>query len=363
LAALGGFFAMHSIAPKILIVDDNDDNRYTLELFLRTDGYQNIETASDGKQAIAAVAREEFGLVLLDMVMPDLSGEDVLKVLKGNVATREVPIVVISADSEHERVSRCIAAGADDYLSKPFDSAILRARVASALRKHSLRRLEAEYTSRIEQEGKKSEDLLRNVFPPVIAARLRAGEPVIADQVGSASVVFADIVGFTKITTGMKAYEVVSCLNKLFSEFDQLAAQQGVEKIKTIGDCYMAVSGVPLSRPDHATAAANLALDMISITERLQTAFPVPFQIRVSIHSGPAMAGVIGRRTFSYDVWGDTVNIAARLEAAAKPGGVLISAATAAELRDQFEYEACENVLMKDGRAIEAKVLLGRRSR
>jgi adenylate cyclase len=176
-------------------------------------------------------------------------------------------------------------------------------------------------------------------------------------------VVFADIVGFTKITTGMKAYEVVSCLNKLFSEFDQLAAQQGVEKIKTIGDCYMAVSGVPLSRPDHATAAANLALDMISITERLQTAFPVPFQIRVSIHSGPAMAGVIGRRTFSYDVWGDTVNIAARLEAAAKPGGVLISAATAAELRDQFEYEACENVLMKDGRAIEAKVLLGRRSR
>lgn len=354
---------MHAVTPKILIVDDNEDNRYTLELFLRADGYQNIATASGGQQAIAAISHEAFGLVLLDMVMPDLSGEEVLKILKGSVRTRELPVVVISADSEHERVSRCIAAGADDYLSKPFDSAILRARVASALRKHSLRELEAEYRTRIEQESRKSEDLLRNVLPPVIAARLRAGEPVIADQVSNASIVFADIVGFTKLSAGMHAYEVVSCLNKLFSEFDELAAQEAVEKIKTIGDCYMAASGIPVPRSDHAIAAARFARGMILATERLRTAFPVPLQIRVGVHSGPVMAGVIGRRTFAYDVWGDTVNIAARLEASAVPGRALVSAATAAQLSDQFQCEAFGNIAMKDGRSIEAMFLLEPSSR
>src|SRR5215207_10100692 len=124
---------MHTAAPRILVVDDNEDNRYTLDLFLRGDGHEAVATASGGREALATIEREQFSLVLLDIMMPDLSGEEVLTILKSNPQTRDIPIIVISADSEHDRVSRCIELGADDYIPKPFKPAILRARVASAL--------------------------------------------------------------------------------------------------------------------------------------------------------------------------------------------------------------------------------------
>lgn len=348
---------MDSKASRILIVDDNEDNRYTLELFLRAEGYENLVLAAGGQEALAAVARDEYALVLLDMMMPDLNGEQVLRALRANQKTRELPVIVISATSEQERVSRCIELGADDYLSKPFDPVILRARVASGLRKHSVRAMEAGYRARIEQEVRRSDDLLRRVLPGEIAARLRSGETVIADQIEDASVIFADIVGFTALTKGMHAYEVVSCLNQLFSKFDDLAASEGVEKIKTIGDCYMAVSGAPAPRSDHARCAARLALAMTETAARLGSMFPLPIEIRVGVHSGPVMAGVIGRQRFAYDVWGDTVNTAARLQSLCKPGRVLVSAAAAARLRADFECEMPQTVHMKDGEALEAMFL------
>ena len=117
----------------------------------------------------------------------------------------------------------------------------------------------------------------------------------------------------------MKAYEIVACLNQLFSEFDKLAEDVGIEKIKTIGDNYMAVAGVPTPRSNHARLAAKFGLDMVAATGRLRSRLPAPFTIRVGLHSGPVMAGVIGTRKFAYDVWGDTVNISARLEAASQP--------------------------------------------
>ena len=135
----------------------------------------------------------------------------------------------------------------------------------------------------------------------------------------------------------MKAYEIVACLNQLFSEFDRLAEDAGIEKIKTIGDNYMAVAGVPTPRSNHARMAAKFALDMVAATGRLRSRLPVPFPIRVGLHSGPVMAGVIGTRKFAYDVWGDTVNIAARMEAASQPNRVLASAATAKALGSDYQ--------------------------
>ena len=140
-----------------------------------------------------------------------------------------------------EKVSQCIELGADDYLPKPFNPTILRARIGAALRRHSLRALENEYLGKIESEKRHSENLLRNILPTEIATRLRNGESNIADHFDDATVIFADVVGFGKITARMKAYEIVACLNQLFSEFDKLAEDAGIEKIKTIGDNYMAV--------------------------------------------------------------------------------------------------------------------------
>jgi DNA-binding response OmpR family regulator len=306
---------METDAPAILIVDDNEDNRYTLQLLLEADGHSRLATASGGHEALALLAREKFSLVLLDLMMPDLNGDEVLKIIKGDPDTRDVSVVILSADTDTDRVSKCIEIGADDYLPKPFNPTILRARISSELRKRSLRSMENEYLERIEQEKKHSEALLRNILPPEIAIRLRNGETNIADHLEDASIIFTDVVGFTKITARMRAFEIVSCLNRLFSEFDRLADDVGAEKIKTIGDSYMAAVGLPVPRP--------------------------------------VMAGVIGTRKFAYDVWGDTVNIASRIEAASQPNRVLISATTAKHLGNDFTLDGPHNIETKEHRIVD----------
>src|ERR1700758_4837320 len=326
--------------PSILIVDDNEDNRYTLQLLLESDGHERISSASSGNEAIALIEKEKFSLVLLDLMMPDMNGDEVLKVIKSDPDKRDIPVVMISADTNADKVSQCIERAADDYLPKPFNPSILRARIGAALRRHSLRALENEYLGKLENEKRHCENLLRNILPAEIATRLRNGESNIADHFDDATVIFADIVGFGKITARMKAYEIVACLNQLFSEFDKLAEDVGIEKIKTIGDNYMAVAGVPTPRSNHTRMAAKFALDMVTATGRLRSRLPAPFSIRVGLHSGAVMAGVIGTRKFAYDVWGDTVNIAARLEAASQPNRVLASAATVKGLGSDYSLEA-----------------------
>src|SRR5262249_17868954 len=148
----------------------------------------------------------------------------------------DTPVAMLSADSGSETISKCIAIGADDYLPKPFNSTILLARTASALRKHSLRALESAYLVKLEQRNRHSDDLLRNVKPPALRVGLRNGESNIADHFEDATILFTDVVGFTKITARMRPYEIVGCMNRLFSEFDMLAENVRVEKIRTFGD-------------------------------------------------------------------------------------------------------------------------------
>src|SRR5919197_648925 len=340
-------------APSILIVDDNEDNRYTLQLLLESDGHESIASAASGKEAIALIEKEKFSLVLLDLMMPDLNGDEVLKLIKSDPDKRDISVVMISADTDAEKVSQCIELGADDYLPKPFNPAILRARIGAALRRHSLRALENEYLGKIESEKRHSENLLRNVLPAEIATRRRNGESNIDDYDEDATVIFADVVGFSKITARMKAFEIVGCLNQLFSEFDKLAEDAGIEKIKTIGDNYMAVSGVPTPRSNHARMAAKFALEIVAATGRLRSRLPVPFTIRVGLHSGPVMAGGIGTRRFAYDVWGETVNIAARMEEASEPNRVLASASSMKSLGGEYCFDGPHKVESKEGRMLE----------
>src|SRR5437773_3962496 len=345
---------MATDVPGILIVDDNEDNRYTLQLMLESDGHERIASAANGKEAIALMQKEKFSLVLLDLMMPDLNGDEVLKVIRSDPDKRDIPVIMISADTDVDKVSQCIELGADDYLPNPFNPTILRARIAAALLRQSLRALENEYLGKIENEKRHSENLLRNILPAEVVTRLRNGESNIADHFDDATVIFADVVGFGKITARMKAYEIVACLNQLFSEFDRLAEDAGIEKIKTIGDNYMAVSGVPTPRANHVRMAAKFALDMVAATGRLRSRLPVSFMIRAGLHSGPVMAGVIGTRKFAYDVWGDTVNIAARMEAAGAPNRVLASAATVKALGNDYNLDGPHKIENKEGRVLEA---------
>lgn len=194
-----------------------------------------------------------------------------------------------------------------------------------------------EQSAAIEIERSESERLLLNVLPAAVSKRLRAGENPIADDFPSVTVLFADIVGFTAMTSEMAADDVITMLNGLFTMFDDLVAERGLEKIKTIGDAYMAVGGLPDPLPDHATRVVDLAVAMQTCTGSTEH-FP-GLALRIGVHSGPVAGGVIGTRKFAYDVWGTTVNIAARLESSGVPGRIQVSQETRALTRGDFAYE------------------------
>jgi class 3 adenylate cyclase len=194
--------------------------------------------------------------------------------------------------------------------------------------------------SELAAEQARSEELLLNVLPRRIADQLKRKEGSIAERFDSATVLFADLVNFTQLSERTNATELVQMLDQIFSRFDALADQHGLEKIKTIGDAYMVVGGVPDARADHATAVAKMSLDMLRVLKELEGPAFASLSLRIGIHSGPVVAGVIGKRKFAFDLWGDTVNTASRMESHGQPGRVHVSQATHDLLADQFTFEA-----------------------
>jgi class 3 adenylate cyclase len=188
----------------------------------------------------------------------------------------------------------------------------------------------------LEAANERSEELLQNVLPQAIVARLKETPSRIAESFEAASVLFADVVGFTEICSSTPAANVVDLLDELFSAFDILVARFGLEKIKTIGDCYMVAAGVPAARSDHADALADLALAMLETVASRNAVSGTSLSLRIGIHSGPVIAGVIGKSRFLYDLWGDTVNVAARMESHGESGKIQVSDATARLLSDRF---------------------------
>lgn len=192
----------------------------------------------------------------------------------------------------------------------------------------------------LRKQRQQSEQLLLNILPQKIAQRLKMQQTAMADRFESATVLFADIVGFTEWVSQIQAAELVSRLNEIFSEFDRIAERYGVEKIKTIGDAYMAVGGVPSATPDHAMAVARMALEMQQAIEQFKRDDGRSFQLRIGINTGSLVAGVIGIRKFIYDLWGDTVNIASRMESQGEAGKIQVTESTAALLGDRFLLQA-----------------------
>jgi adenylate cyclase len=206
------------------------------------------------------------------------------------------------------------------------------------------------------------ETLLLNVLPAEIAQRLQSDPNSIADHFDDASILFADVVDFTPLAGQLDAREVVGLLNRLFTSFDELVDRYDVEKIKTIGDCYMVAAGVPRRRPDHAHALAGLALEMRECAKNcLSDGADHDLHLRIGISSGPVVAGVIGRRRFLYDLWGDTVNMASRMESHGAPDTIQITRATFELLRDDFVIEPIGLVDVKGKGAVETWRLVGQR--
>jgi adenylate cyclase len=213
----------------------------------------------------------------------------------------------------------------------------------------------------LRSEQERSENLLLNILPGSIAQRLKTSPETIADQFTAASVLFTDVVDFTPRSERLPAAEVVGILDRLFSHFDGLAERYGLEKIKTIGDCYMVAAGVPVPRPDHARILALLALDMVEATRSGGAIGDLGLELRVGINSGPVVAGVIGRKRFLYDLWGDAVNTASRMESQGTPNRIQITRATYELIKDEFVCERRGTVPVKGKGEMETWYLAGRR--
>lgn len=216
----------------------------------------------------------------------------------------------------------------------------------------------------LEQANERSERLLLNILPQAIADQLKRDQSTIAENFAEVTVLFADIVSFTELTRNTPATVLVNLLNRIFSEFDQLTDRYGLEKIKTIGDAYMAVAGLPDVRDDHARAIASMALDMqqaiTRLNDQMADQLSQPLALRIGIHTGPVIAGVIGLKKFAYDLWGDTVNTASRMEAYSLPGKIQVTRATYTCLKADFQLEERGPITVKGKGTMTTYWLLGR---
>jgi adenylate cyclase len=313
----------------MLIVDDAATNRLALALRLQEAGYADVLLATSAADALACLAchtPDDIELILTDLNMPGVNGIVACRQIKTLPAWHDIPIIMVTGSDEMDDLRAAFDVGAIDYITKSANEVELLARVCSAVRlKHEMdrrkareRELEAlnwrlegvladlaEQHQLLQHEQAKSEQLLLNTLPPPIAERLKQVPGVIADRFDAVTVLFADIVGFTELAVGIAPEALVGMLHEVFSRFDLLAEQHGLEKIKTIGDSDMVVEGLPMLRSDHAIAVASMALDMQAAIQVLSAG---ALSVRIGIHSGPVVAGVIGQKIFSYDLWSHTAS-------------------------------------------------------
>ena len=278
----------------LLVVDDNEDNRFTLSRRLRREGYRAISEASHGREALELLRSRRFDLVLLDIMMPEMNGIQVLEQMRADLALRDIPVIMISAIDELDSVVRCVELGAADYLQKPFNPVLLRARVGACLEKKRLRDQEAEHIARLEAERRRADALLRALLPPSAVQELKATGRVEPRRYEDVAVLFCDVADFTRYCEQNPPERVVADLQRLIARFEEIVEAHGLEKIKTIGDAFLATAGLLRYCEEPVLASVRSGLAMVEAAAMLEP----HWQVRVGIHCGPVVAGIIGSREY-----------------------------------------------------------------
>ena len=323
----------------ILIIEDDNSNLELLDKII-SQSMHKTHCAKSANEALDILNNHKINIdiILLDLIMPEMNGLELLKIIKGDHALHHLPVIMLSGMDELESTAECISNGADDFLFKPISKILLNARIKNALEKKFFHDKEIKYQNQIKVEQEKSDKLLLNILPKSIAERLKNGESLIADDFEDSTVLFADLAGFTKLSSTISATDVVMQLNSIFSLFDGLLIKYSLEKIKTIGDCYMLVGGLPKPDNNHADSVARMALEMLEIIEQINTKTDQSLKVRIGISSGPVAAGVIGKEKFIYDLWGDTVNVASRMETFGSNSKIHVSSNTYSQLKDYYNF-------------------------
>ena len=355
------------LKASILIVDDKEANVSLLDQMLRGAGYVSITSTRHPREVCELHRKNRYSAILLDLQMPGMDGFQVMEDLKAIEMDGYLPVLVITAQPDLKL--RALKAGAKDFVSKPFELAEVLIRVYNLLEVRLLHLEAKRLYDRVAAEQKVSERLLLNVLPHVIAERLKVrpdittnGFPeIIADSFPEATILFAGLHDFSRLTERMAATDVVKLLNKIYSGFDALMENLGLEKIKIMGESYMIAAGVPVPRPDHAEAIAEAALALQQEIARHDAVNQETFSLRIGINTGPVVAGVIGQTKFSYDIWGETVNTAWHMETYGAPGHIQVNETTYAKLRDKYLFEERGEFYVKDKGELKTHFLKSRK--
>ena len=348
---------MNDHTGSLLVVDDNEFNLKLITRHLNMEGYTNVEVAKNGREALELMRGKDFDTVLLDIEMPEMDGYAVLGHLKADMRLRNVPVIMISSVEEIDSVVKCIELGAADYLPKPFDPVLLRARLGACLEQKRLRDQETSFIDQIRTEKRRADELLGVLLPSAAASELKASGRVQPRRYENVALLFCDIVGFTAFCDKHGPEDVVSGLQSLFEEFEDITRRHDMEKIKTIGDEFMSTAG--LLRPNVAPllSAVRCGLDMAKAAGAMENGW----QVRIGIHQGPVVAGIVGRDRYQYDVWGDTVNIAARMTGPGAPGTVAMTYETWLHVQGDCEGRSLGPVDVKGKGRVEVVECYGLR--
>ena len=330
----------------ILLVDDNQSNLQVLGSYLQPLNI-SMAFALSGKEAITVALRYRPDLILLDIMMPEMNGYEVLEELKNNPLTRQIPVIFVTASSSSKKLSKGLAAGAVDYITKPINEIELLARIKTQIHIKKNKDLIRKQISELHltkqmllKKEKQRVDLLNNLLPQEVLKQFEEEAEPHSAYYPEATVLFTDFKDFTKTCTKLPAEVIVKHLDKYFSLFDEIIDNYQIEKLKTIGDSYMAVGGIPKSNPSHALEITLAAMEFMQIIEehKCENGYELPiWDMRIGINTGPLIAGIIGKTKYSYDVWGETVNKAHQIEDNGQEGKIWLSESTYHLIAPYFE--------------------------
>jgi len=349
---------------NILVVDDDRFVHMFIENAIETENHDyRIISAYNGKQACEIAFDQEIDLIIMDWEMPVMNGIEALEQLKSDPKTNDIPVIIITSSGN---LQTAFDAGAIDFIRKPIDQIELLVRVKSTLSMFKLIKNIVKQTEILEQqsfeleqknlflkvEQEKSDNLLQNILPAEIAEQLKNKGSVDAKTYKTVSVLFTDFKGFTQISEKLSPQRIIVELSVFFAKFDEIIGGHFIEKIKTIGDSYMCVGGLPLRNKSNPIDTVLAGLEMQEFVTKLNqdkiAKGEEPWNLRLGIHTGKVIAGVIGKKKFAYDIWGDTVNTASRMESAGEVGKVNISGETYQHIAEYFDCEYRGKIVAKN---------------
>jgi len=319
-------------AARVMLCDDEPAIIEVMRVYLEEAGYTNIISNTNASRTMALLRAAPPDILITDLMMPEVDGFEILRQMHADPHLSRIPVIIFTAYNDPDNKLRALELGAADFLAKPVDPSELVLRLRNNLAVKV-------YQDQIRQAYQQSHRLLFGILPPSVAERLELGDTDVVQYFAEVTVLFAELTNFTKLVSESDATVAAQQRNHVFEAFDQLADQQGLDRIKTFGDDYMLVGGLTHHSAGHAGSVVDAGLAMLSNVERLAAEAGADFQLRVGAHTGPVVAGVIGANKSYYDLWGDTVNVARRMESTSVHGRMQISSVTHRVVGDDFEVE------------------------